>query len=709
MTGAPRAIAYVSTLILALLAVGEWIARRVAPLPDPPPAIGRLPEFDGSPFRPEDDDAALWRTAADAAAGLDAFGLRAPHGDTPLADAVRILVLGDANAFGIDVTAATTYAARIQEYFDRAFGRGMVAVRNGAVPGHTVAQAPVWFESRFAAWRPDLVVIAFGNGTELEPARDERSDLEWIAAAHALRTRSLLHSVDVVRDAFTGESGGAFAPARVRVSATQFADTMAALVGELRVAGAEPLLLAPTVPIGRVGQESRDTSLALYRECVRRVAAASGCAFIDASRNLSADPFAFCTTGSRLSERGHAIVARTLVDALLGDAAVRERIAKRARSADTSVRAAARLAAFDVARVLSRHGPIAAPADELAQAALPLAGVDTGIPAFELLRAVVESPLQATQDARFDALAKLDGPLPLRELCALRALLRGDRPRADALLATPATHAGLHDLVDGICRSGTEPIEGVLALQRAADAMPGQALPLFFGARAARNAGDGTRARALVHAGFECLTQDAAEPRGLRVLRDDTDAAVTEFLDSEPVLFSVTQPDALLRLVHAAWCQEPLSRGDGHAVLRRGSRLGAAGLAADAERATEAAVAWAAGNAEREASIGFDLLKRGNSTAAAAALDRSLALRDAVESRYLRALIVLDSAPADALAHLDRAIELAPDDGRLHLARGRCFMKLERRADAAAAFGRALEIWPDSAETKALLDRAKAD
>lgn len=709
MTSPARSLAFASSLVVALALVGEWIAHRVDPLPMAPPAIGTPLESVGSPFGARPDDAALWSTAPTIEGELDALGLRAPHGDDPVDDAVRVLVLGDGNAFGIDVPAARTYCARVQEFFDRSLGRGMVAIRNGAVPGHTVAQASAWFTSRLATWRPDLVVIAFGNGTELEPARDGRSDLEWIDAARVLRTRSWLRAFDVVRDAFAARPAESFAPARVRVSATQFADALAALVGEIRKTGAEPLLLAPTVPTGRVGQEARDTSLGLYRECVRRVAGASGCAFVDASRLLGSDAFAFCTTQPRLSERGHALVARAVVEAFLGDAAVQERVARKARSDDARIRASARLAAFEVAGVLVRHGPIAAPAAELAEP-LRILGLDgTGLPAFELSRAVVEAPLDATHDDRFAALERIDAPLPARELCVVRATLRGDRARVDTLLSAPAGDPGLRDVVEGWCRSGTDPIEAVLALQRAIDRMPGQPLPLFLGARAARVAGDTLRAKALVHAGFECLTQDSPEPRGLRLLRDDSDAAALEFLEREPVLFAATQPDALLRLVYWAWVCEPLTRSDGHAILRWGFRLGAAGFAAELDRARTAALAWAAGDAEREASIALDLLKRGDATAAAAALDRSLAARDAAESRYLRALIALDATPEDALTHLDRAIALAPDDGRLHLARGRCLVKLGRREDAAAAFARALEIWPDSAETKALLEKTRAE
>lgn len=709
MTNPARSLAFASSLIVALAVVGEWIAHRVDPLPAAPPAIGVPLEYAGSAFRPIEDAAALWSTAPADATELDPLGLRTPHGDDPVNDAVRVLVLGDGNAFGIDVPATRTYCARVQEFFDRSFGRGMVAIRNGAVPGHTVAQASAWFTSRLASWKPDLVVVAFGNGTELEPASEGRSDLEWIAAARVLRTRSWLRAFDVVRDAFAARPTDSFAPARVRVSATQFADSLAELVGEVRKAGAEPLLLAPTVPTGRVGQEARDTSLALYRECVRRVAGASGCGFVDPSRLLGADAFAFCTTQPRLSERGHAIVARTLAEALLGDTAVAERVARKARSEGARTRALVRRAAFDIGAVLVRHGPIAASAPDLAEPLRTLGLESTGLPAFELLRAVVEAPLDAAHDGRFAQLEAYDAPLPARELCVLRATLRGDRARVEALLSTPAGDLALRDVVEGWCRSGTDPIEAVLALQRAIDRMPGQPLPLFLGARAARVAGDTLRAKALVHAGFECLTQDSADPRGLMLLRDDSDAAAIEFLEREPVLFAATQPEALLRWVHWAWVCEPLTRSDGHAVLRWGFRLGAAGFTAELDRARNAALAWAAGDAEREAAIALDLLKRGDSSSASAALDRSLAARDATESRYLRALIALDAAPNDALTHLDRAIAMSPDDGRLHLARGRCLSKLGRRDDAAAAFARALEIWPDSAETKALLEKTRAE
>lgn len=710
MTGAGlRSLTYFGTLALSLLAAGEWLARRVHPLPDAPPAIGTPLEYADTNYTAIDDDAALWRTAATADADTDALGLRAPHGEDPLGDAVRVLVLGDANAFGADVDGSRTYCARAQEFFDRAFGRGTIAIKNGAVIGHTVVQGAAWFESRFADWRPDLVVIAYGNGVELEPARADRSDAEWIDAAHELRTRSPLRAIDVLRDAFAGAPATSYAPARVRASATQFSDALATLVGNVRTRGAKPLLLAPTVPTGRVGQESRDASLTLYRECVRRVAAASGAAYIDAARGLGADPFAFCVNRPRLSERGHAIVARALIDACLQDDGVRERVASRAQAADARVRAAARLAAFDVARVLVRNGPIAAPPAELAEPLHTLGVDDTGLPAFELLRAVVESPLAATNDARFAALERLEAPLPLRELGLIRAAYRGDRTHVDALRATPRSSSAIGELADGMAQLGSDPIEAVRTLQRAIDAGPGQPLPLFFAARAARSAGDEQRARALVHAGFECLVQDSAEPRGLQLLQDDSDAAVAAFLDREPVLFAATQPEALLRLVHWNWVCEPLARSDGHAMLRWGFRLGAAGFAADEQRATQNALAWAAGNAEREAALALDAAKRGAAAIAAAALDRSLAMRDGAEARYLRALVQPDQAPQDALLHLDRALELSPADGRFHLARGRVLLKLGQREAAIAAFTRALEIWPDSAETRTLLETTKAE
>ena len=114
-------------------------------------------------------------------------------------------------------------------------------------------------------------------------------------------------------------------------------------------------------------------------------------------------------------------------------------------------------------------------------------------------------------------------------------------------------------------------------------------------------------------------------------------------------------------------------------------------------------------DAERNASLGLDLLRRGNVAEAANAFERSLTAQDAAESRYWRALIALEAqTPAAALEHLDRAIAAEPADGRFHLARGRCLSRLGRYQDAAAAFERTLEIWPGSAETIELLEQARA-
>ncbi|HET6278967.1 MAG TPA: SGNH/GDSL hydrolase family protein, partial [Candidatus Polarisedimenticolia bacterium] len=81
----------------------------------------------------------------------------------------RILLLGDSYTFGFGVGDEDTFAHRLQEMIDsRAGAAGRVSVINAGVSAYGTAQQLLLYESAHAKFAPDLVVLNFFVGNDVQ-------------------------------------------------------------------------------------------------------------------------------------------------------------------------------------------------------------------------------------------------------------------------------------------------------------------------------------------------------------------------------------------------------------------------------------------------------------------------------------------------------------------------------------------------------------
>src|SRR5262249_11976745 len=110
---------------------------------------------------------------------VNAEGFRGPS--IPLArepGTLRVATLGDSTTYGVGVTFADTFSARLQELLR---ARGTRAdVLDGGVDGFTLAQGLERYRERVRPYRPDVVVATFGSVNEHFAAQDGLSDGEKI-------------------------------------------------------------------------------------------------------------------------------------------------------------------------------------------------------------------------------------------------------------------------------------------------------------------------------------------------------------------------------------------------------------------------------------------------------------------------------------------------------------------------------------------------
>jgi lysophospholipase L1-like esterase len=88
---------------------------------------------------------------------------------------VRILVLGDSQAWGFGVTDEETFATRLETRLTDAYPEFDIQVLNAGVPGYGTADQLAFLQSRGARLEPDLVIVQFLSVNDLQenhtPAR----------------------------------------------------------------------------------------------------------------------------------------------------------------------------------------------------------------------------------------------------------------------------------------------------------------------------------------------------------------------------------------------------------------------------------------------------------------------------------------------------------------------------------------------------------
>lgn len=96
----------------------------------------------------------------------------------------RVLTLGDSSTFGYGLPAAQAYSALLEEGLRSALGTGggSVQVLNGGVVGSTIVQGLARYRAVRRAWRPEVVVEAFGAINEHFPTRDlpDVQKIDWL-------------------------------------------------------------------------------------------------------------------------------------------------------------------------------------------------------------------------------------------------------------------------------------------------------------------------------------------------------------------------------------------------------------------------------------------------------------------------------------------------------------------------------------------------
>jgi lysophospholipase L1-like esterase len=102
-------------------------------------------------------------------------------------NAWKVLTLGDSTTFGWGVAQNETYSALLEADLQRALdpagtAGGGVQVLNGGVIGFTIRQGLERYRAVAAAWRPDVVVAAFGAINEHYPTTDlaDVDKLVWV-------------------------------------------------------------------------------------------------------------------------------------------------------------------------------------------------------------------------------------------------------------------------------------------------------------------------------------------------------------------------------------------------------------------------------------------------------------------------------------------------------------------------------------------------
>lgn len=242
---------------------------------------------------------------------------------------LRLLALGDSSTYGYGVREAEAWPRLLEAELRT---RGLqVDVLNGGTIGYTVVQGRVRFAELAPLAEPVLVVLAFGAFNEHLAAPggiDDRTRVDlWDRRD---RWSDRLRRESAVVQFFAELAGGGLRtpdPALQqrrdlwgepdysgmrRVSLDQFTAELTGLCGDVRAAGAEPLLVA--MP-RRQDLEARKAVMEHYSQAVHGVAAASSVALVDVRtdfRSQSAEEVFLPKDWVHPSSAGHARIASLL-------------------------------------------------------------------------------------------------------------------------------------------------------------------------------------------------------------------------------------------------------------------------------------------------------------------------------------------------------------------------------------------------------------
>jgi tetratricopeptide (TPR) repeat protein len=241
---------------------------------------------------------------------------------------------------------------------------------------------------------------------------------------------------------------------------------------------------------------------------------------------------------------------------------------------------------------------------------------------------------------------------------------------------------------------------------------------VYYVAQRATNAGTAERTRARTRLLAFYTTIDAAPPRAAPFMVLE---AVPDTLSQLPVLgdaltseaFALLRAgrldDAVTALERAATTPLPTAAASPRAHFARGQRYEAENRVADARREYEATLAGVlAGRSAIFIGLGRLAQVDGDPAAAVAALEQAVRLtpNDPLAHRELADAYASQSRRDEAMAELMAALLIDPRDALAHAAVGSLYLDAGRPADAVTALTRALALRPARYQTRYTLARA---
>lgn len=247
---------------------------------------------------------------------LNAMGLRGPllSREKP-ADHRRLLFLGDSTCWGLRVSEAESFPARVATLLGRDAPKIEVEALNGAFPGYSSYHAAIVLE-RLLPFEPDLVVFYVGARNDSSRARyyaDAEIPARFARRAAAWHQVHALRGIEVLRDLGYRRFYRKLLAAgdRARVPPAAFANNLRRMAERLRAARVPGLIVLP--PISPTFAARHPIALE-YRDILAAVATefALPAVALQGAFDRSPDRPPFFEDGYHFTARGHEIAAREI-------------------------------------------------------------------------------------------------------------------------------------------------------------------------------------------------------------------------------------------------------------------------------------------------------------------------------------------------------------------------------------------------------------
>ncbi len=185
---------------------------------------------------------------------INSLGMRGPEpSDDP--GAYRIIALGNSCTFGWGVPLEDTWVRRLERLLNEQLPGRKIELINAGVPGYSSFQGKRYLADELLELKPDMVLVMFGNNDHYPAGRgisDSAQQLDNSLLIKAQNLLSRLRLYQLLRKLLLSlssdelprldELGGV-----KRVSRPEFFSNLREIVGIVRKAGAQPVLLVPPV------------------------------------------------------------------------------------------------------------------------------------------------------------------------------------------------------------------------------------------------------------------------------------------------------------------------------------------------------------------------------------------------------------------------------------------------------------------------------